>query len=88
MSRRAASTADPRPTQAISAHEVYTIREASRRLSWGRKTMTQAIRDGLPTVLYGRVKYVRGESILRFFRRLEEASDQASLASHDQEVAQ
>jgi len=76
--RRTAPTSDARPVQAVSAHEVYTIREASRRLAWGRKTMTQAIRDGLPVVLYGRVKYVRGQSIVRFFARLEQAGGMES----------
>lgn len=51
------------------------MREAQRRLRWGRKTMTKAQRDGLRVVTYGREKYVRGAELLRFFEALE--SDQA-----------
>jgi hypothetical protein len=55
----------------ISALEVYPISEAARRLGWGRKTMTRAQRQGLKTVMFGRQKYVRGESIIQFFKELE-----------------
>lgn len=56
---------------AISSGELYTIREAATRLRWGRKTMARAQRQGLPTVTFGREKYVRGEAIMEFFLRLE-----------------
>jgi hypothetical protein len=62
----------------VSSLEVYPLREAQRRLRWGRKTMTRAQRDGLRSVAYGREKYIRGAEILRFFEALE--SNQAGSA--------
>lgn len=64
---------------AISAGELYPIREAARRLRWGRKTMMRAQREGLRCVLYGREKYVRGEAILAFFKGLESGSQEGDL---------
>ncbi len=58
-------------TGVIAADELYTLREAGRRLNWGRKTLQRAQRDGLQAVTYGREKYIRGAAILAFFERLE-----------------
>ena len=59
------------PPAVISACEVYDIREACRRLRWGRKTLRSAERAGLKTTTWGRIKYARGQAILDFFAELE-----------------
>ena len=59
----------------ISADEVLPLREAARRLGFGQKTIRQAQRAGLRTVEFGRMKYVIGQDVLDFFRRLAEGAD-------------
>jgi len=56
------------PPGAIAADQLYTLEEAAHRLRWGRRTVVKAQRDGLPTVMYGRHKYVLGSDVLDFFR--------------------
>jgi hypothetical protein len=56
----------------VSAGEVYTLREAARRLGWAAKLTCDAQKAGLQTVFFGRSKYVTGQAILDFFRRLAE----------------
>jgi hypothetical protein len=63
-----------RPPGVIEPTGIYTLAEVMKRLNWGQKTARQAQRDGLRTVLYGRVKYVTGEAVVDFFKRLEEAN--------------
>jgi len=59
----------------VSAGEVYTLREAARRLGWAQKLTLDAQRTGLKTVFFGRSKYVTGQAILDFFAKL---ADQAN----------
>jgi hypothetical protein len=57
--------------RSVSAHELYTLAELGRRLGMGRKTLARAQKDGLQTVAFGRMKYVRGQAVLDFFQDLE-----------------
>jgi hypothetical protein len=65
--------------EVISAMELYPLREAAKRLRWGRKTMTKAQREGLCCVTYGREKYVRGQAIIEFIQRLEQHPGDSSI---------
>lgn len=56
----------------IQAGEVLTLAEAARRLNWGPRMVSQAQRDGLRTILYGRVKYTTGQWVAEFFATLAE----------------
>jgi len=54
----------------VRADEVITLREFGRRLGLGNRALCDAQRQGLRTVLFGRVKFVLGADALGFFRRL------------------
>ena len=54
----------------IGPDEVMPLREAARRLGFGHKTTAKAQRDGLRTLEYGRMKYVRGRDVIAWFDRL------------------
>jgi hypothetical protein len=68
LSNPALERPDPGP---IRAGEVYTLRQAARRLNWARKSVADAQKAGLRTVLFGRQKFVTGAEVLRFFKALE-----------------
>jgi hypothetical protein len=51
----------------VRSDEVLPAEELRRRLSWGRKTFTRALGDGLRVVRYGRIDYILGVDILAFF---------------------
>lgn len=67
----------PDVPRVIRAGELYTLREAERRLNWGRKTTSRAMREGLQAVAYGREKYLRGATILAWFEGLEREQSKA-----------
>jgi hypothetical protein len=56
----------------ISPDEVMPLREAARRLGFGAKTTAKAQRDGLRTLEFGRMKYVRGRDVVAWFDWLVE----------------
>jgi len=68
----------------VSAAEVLTLRECGRRLGLGPRIMREAQRQGLRTVLLGRLKFVLGCDVLDFFLRLADA--QAGGARGDEDV--
>jgi len=47
-----------------------TLREFGRRLNLAARALADAQRQGLPTVLFGRVKFVMGSDALEWFRGL------------------
>ncbi len=51
----------------IHEGEVLPLREAARRLGWGQKTIRAAQRAGLRTIAMGRLKYIVGSDLLKFF---------------------
>lgn len=59
------------PGAIIRAGEVYSLREFARRLGWGEHALRQARLAGLPVILVGREKYVRGTAAEAWFARLE-----------------
>jgi hypothetical protein len=56
----------------VNASEIYTMREAGRRLAMAHKLLCDAQRQGLRTILFGRQKYVLGSDLIAFFRGLAE----------------
>ena len=72
LSHPAIERPDPGP---IRAGEVYTLHQAARRLNWARKSIADAQRAGLKTILFGRQKFVTGAEVLRFFEALENQQD-------------
>jgi hypothetical protein len=58
----------PRPgSGSVSTHEVLTLREFGRRLGLGNKALCDCQRQGLRTILCGRVKFVLGKDALAWF---------------------
>jgi hypothetical protein len=51
----------------ILGDELMPLREAGRRLGIGSRGLAEAQRQGLRTVQYGRMKYVFGDDLFRFF---------------------
>jgi len=60
----------PEAVGEVRADSVYTLAEVRKRLQWGHRTAVEAQRQGLETVKFGRLKYVSGAAILRFFATL------------------
>jgi len=56
----------------IDAGQLYTMAEAGKRLRWAEHAWRQARAAGLRVVRFGRIKYVRGQELLRFFEELED----------------
>lgn len=56
----------------VRSGEVYSLAELRRRLQWQEHSVRQARVNGLRLVVFGRAKYVLGEDVLAFFRRLAE----------------
>lgn len=54
----------------VRADEVLPLRELARRLGWGQRTIRAAQRDGLITLQYGKMKYVRGVDVAACFEKL------------------
>ena len=71
---RRATTVQPIDTLGgIRADEILPLPTLKRRLGWGNRSVSQAQRDGLRCIAYGRQKFVRGHDLLDFFGRLAEA---------------
>lgn len=68
---------DDRAPGIIEPGALYRLSEIKRRLSWGNRALAAAKRPGrngrppLRIIRFGRVAYVRGDSILEFFSHLE-----------------
>jgi hypothetical protein len=60
----------------VSITEVMTLREFGRRLGLAKRACADAQRQGLRTILFGRCKFVLGQDVVAWFRRL--AEEQAS----------
>jgi len=60
----------------VNAAEVYPLDEAARRLRWRRHSVRQALRHGLVSPKFGSRRYVTGQSILDFIRKLAEQEAQ------------
>lgn len=61
----------PEPRPVIRRGEVYPWREFRRLMNWQEHAARQARLAGLPTVLFGRERYVIGDSAVAWFARLE-----------------
>jgi hypothetical protein len=72
MKRTADESAHKRGSGSVSVNEVMTMREFGRRLGLGQKACCDAQRQGLRTILFGRCKFVLGEDVIAWFRRLAE----------------
>jgi hypothetical protein len=62
----------PRPLGSVSSSEVLCLSEFGRRLNLASRALADAQRQGLPTILFGRNKYVLGSDALYWFKRLAE----------------
>jgi hypothetical protein len=63
----------PRPgSSSVRADEVLSLREFGRRLGLAARCLCDCQRQGLRTVLVGRVKFVLGSDALDWFRGLAE----------------
>ena len=56
----------------VSTNEVLSLREAGRRLGLASRALCDCQRQGLRTILCGRVKYVLGSDVLAFFQQLRD----------------
>jgi hypothetical protein len=86
--KRPPNTIAPRPgTGSVAADEVLTLREFGRRLNLASRALCDAQKAGLPTILFGRCKYVLGSDALDWFRGLAErqAGGNGDLAPSDEE---
>ena len=76
MRKTARHEREPRPGSgavgSIQAGEVLTLREFRRRLAWGDHAVRMARKAGLRLIPWGREKYVLGDDVLEFFKRLAE----------------
>ena len=73
--------ADKAPTigrGSVSANEVITLRECGRRLGFASRALCDFQRQGMRTILAGRVKLVLGSDLLDFFQRLAERQAEPS----------
>ena len=59
----------------VSFTEVMTLREFGRRLGLAQKACCDAQRQGLRTILFGRCKFVLGQDVVTWFRRLAEEQE-------------
>jgi hypothetical protein len=59
----------------VSITEVMTLSEFGRRLGLGKRARSDAQRKGLRTVLFGRTKFVLGQDVIPWFRRLAEEQE-------------
>lgn len=62
----------PRSPAVVRAGEVYSLAELRRRLGWAEHAVRQARLAGLRLITFGRAKYVLGEDVLEFFKRLSD----------------
>lgn len=72
MSSSPAATS-PNGYGSIRSDEIMPLREAARRLGWGQRAVRHALRAGLATTKFGRLRYVRGRALVEFFAALEAA---------------
>ncbi len=57
----------------VRADEILTMREAGRRLGFASRALCDFQRQGLRTILAGRIKLVLGRDLLDFFATLADA---------------
>jgi hypothetical protein len=67
----------------VSVNEVMTLREFGRRLGLAQRACCDAQRQGLRTIIFGRCKFVLGEDVVAWFRRLGEEKGNVIPPSHD-----
>ena len=60
----------------IRADELYTVNEIKLRLGVQEHGLRQMKRAGLKVIHFGRRNYVRGQSVLDFFERIEQHGKQ------------
>ena len=72
MKRHAVDSAPRVGGGSVSASEVMTLREFGRRLGLAKRACCDAQRQGLRTILFGRCKFVLGDDVVAWFRRLAE----------------
>ena len=58
---------------------LYTMTELAARARWRKHSIRQAVRKGLPTILFGSRRYILGSDALKFFARLRDEQQ----ANHD-----
>ena len=78
---------DPAPRfGSILDGETLPLREAARRMGWGKRLSIDVQRMGLRTVTIGRLKYTTGKWVREFAERLAEqqAGDQAQRGGPEQ----
>lgn len=59
----------------VSFTEVMTLREFGRRLGLAQQACSDAQHRGLRTILFGRTKFVLGQDVIAWFRRLTEEQE-------------
>lgn len=59
----------------VSFTEVMTMREFGRRLGLAQQACSDAQHKGLRTILFGRTKFVLGQDVIAWFRRLAEEQE-------------
>lgn len=72
------SSVEPAPKTgvgSVSFTEVMTMREFGRRLGLAQYACSDAQRRGLRTILFGRTKFVLGQDVIAWFRRLAEEQE-------------
>ena len=69
----------------IRAGVVYSWQEAQRRLDWKEHAARQARVKGLRLIVFGCKKYVLGDDILSFFKRLADSQTHSGSVSGEGE---
>ena len=75
MKRSSGDSAPKTGCGSVSFTEVMTMREFGRRLGLGQRACCDAQRQGLRTILFGRCKFVLGQDVVAWFRRLAEEQE-------------
>ena len=75
MKRIAGDSAPRTGVGSVSFTEVMTLREFGRRLGLAQQACSDAQHRGLRTILFGRTKFVLGQDVIAWFRRLAEEQE-------------
>lgn len=60
---------EPPRSTSVSADEVLSLREFGRRLGLGVRALCDCQRNGLPTTVIGKKKYIVGSEAVEWFRK-------------------
>lgn len=70
MKRPSLDKPQPRQLGSVRADELMPMREFGRRLGLANKCLCDAQKQGMPTILFGRTKFVLGSDAIDFFKWL------------------